>query len=137
MAIDLCKYCGVSLKPKRAAKYDFCTAKCERDFYYDEANYNGLRRSAVGFHERVCWICGRTPKIINVHHTFGRNVPTAKGPIDIDIYVVLCRGCHELVYRLSRRTFITDANRMADLITLARCERLLHNARTKVLIEDV
>lgn len=135
---DVCKYCGDPITPTRAAKSDYCTAKCGKDMEYDEANFNGLRRAAVGFHERTCWICGKSKlKTINVHHVFGRNIPTTKGPIDVDIFVVLCRGCHELVYRLSQRTFIDDPNKLEDLITLARCEHLLYNARTRVIVEEI
>lgn len=127
-----CFYCGQPVPPKRAKSSDFCTAKCEKDAQYDEDNFNGLRRSAVGFHERKCWICGKAGLgRINVHHVFGRTIPGA------DIYVVLCQGCHMLVFQLSKRLLLTDPKKVADLIALARHEKLLPNAKVKVTYEEI
>lgn len=140
---SVCFYCLEPILPKRAEASSFCSAKCEKEAYYDEANFNGLRRSAVGFHERKCWVCGK-PGLgrINVHHVFGRNIPgfdAAGNPetFDIDIYVVLCQGCHQLVYQLSKRLLLEDPKKVACLIALARHEKLLPNAKITVLVKEV
>jgi hypothetical protein len=125
-------YYGRPIPERRTAASDFCTAACEKALYYDEANFNGLRRSAVGYHERRCWVCGKAGlSRVNVHHVFGRSIP------DLDIYVVLCQGCHMLVFQLCKRLFLTDPKRIADLIALARNEKLLPNARVRVTIEEM
>lgn len=141
---EVCVYCGKSLTKKRALTSEFCTKKCENQFGYDAKNFNGDRRTAIGYNVRKCWICGRMnlPKI-NVHHVYGRKTLLYADPEpnvvyrDVDLFVVLCPGCHHLVYVLSRRVFLEDANKLADLITLARCERLMPNAKTTVRIVEV
>lgn len=126
-----CFYCGEEVPDRRKDKSNFCSAQCEKDGHYDEENFNGLRRSAVGFHERKCWVCGKVGlSRINVHHVFGRTIP------DMDVYVVLCQGCHMLVYQMSKRLFLTDPEKLADLITLARNEKLLSHAKVTVTIEE-
>ena len=117
---------------KRAKVSEFCTAKCEREALYDADNFGSMRRAAVGFNERRCWICKKVGLgRINVHHVYGRELK------DLDIYVVLCQGCHMLVYQLCKRLLLDDPKKVADLISLARHEKMLPNAKVTVVIETV
>jgi hypothetical protein len=81
---------------------------------------------------KTCWLCGRHGyKWFAQHHVY-----TVEE--DPDITVHLCRGCHWLVTRLSRfKRLLEFADKMADLITLARNQAGYPNTRTTVKYEEV
>lgn len=59
---------------------------------------------------------------MHTHHVFGRG--TSDDPL-----VVLCPGCHGLVSDLARRLFLNDPKKVAHIITLARAQAHLTDAR--------
>ena len=128
---SICVYCGVEYK-RKSKNSVFCGSKCQATAKKDEEYFNGMRRTAIGFDKRECWICQKSNlKVINVHHIIKRN------EYDDPLLVVLCRGCHSLVTRLGNRTFLDDSHKVADMLTLARFSRLLPNAKTIVRYEEI
>ena len=78
-----------------------------------------------------CWVCGQVRrKYMTRHHTLKQRLTPEGEEVSQD--VTLCRGCHQLVGLLPRRLFLPDAKRVADLLTLARQEAALPDARTVV-----
>ncbi len=127
--MDECPYCG-ELKPKAKT---YCSAKCGQAAERDEQYFDGMRRTAVGFDEKECWICHKKGlKSCHCHHVIGRK----NDPLD-PLLVALCPGCHTLVTKLAVRLFLSDPKALADLITLARFAQLLPNVRTVVTFEEV
>lgn len=78
---------------------------------------------------KQCWICNKLiRKYAQKHHVLLRIN-------DQDLTVTLCRGCHYLVGLLAQRIFLNDAHKVADLLTLARFQAGLPDARTVVNYE--
>lgn len=90
-----------------------------------------MRRTAVGFHDNRCWVCGKIAKGMNAHHVIGARDDTTE-----PLLVMLCRGCHQLVTILGRRVFLDDPHKVADLLTLARFARQLPDAKTVLRYEQ-
>lgn len=123
-----CMYCGKLFLPKRANQ-TCCSVKCQRTRLHDLKYFGGLRRTAIGYEERKCWICGKLDlRRMHIHHMIGRK--NADLPL-----IVLCPGCHKLVTELGKRKFLYEEHKVADLITLARFEGTLPDARTVVIYE--
>lgn len=102
------------------------------DMHRDTEYFDGMRRTAIGFDERECWVCGKAGGKIQVHHVIGQACDKTE-----PLLVVLCPGCHHLVTNLSRRLFLDNPGKVADLLTLARFAKGLPNARTIVTYEEV
>src|SRR3972149_682757 len=121
----LCSWCGCTFIP-RAKKQIACSTKCQGLLYRDEHHFGGHLRTAVGYNERTCWVCSKSNlKVMHVHHVVGHQ--TADEPL-----VALCAGCHWLVGQLGKRTFLDDAHKVADLLTLSRFQKGLEDKRTIV-----
>ena len=129
----LCEYCQKPLGSEYRPTKRFCSDKCRKEARLDRDNFEGKRRTAVGYEEGVCWVCGKTGlngRKKHVHHVVGRD--NAPEPL-----VVLCTGCHALVTELGRRVFLEDVEKVEDMITLARFSKGLPNVRTIVKFEEV
>lgn len=124
-----CSYCGM---PHRRSS-EYCSPKCARTAKSDLEYFDGCRKTAVGLEERICWTC-RKEKLsrFHVHHIIKKSQLPKK-----PLLVVLCPGCHSLVTALGNRLFLSDAKKVADLITLARFSQCLPNVRTIVTYEEV
>jgi 5-methylcytosine-specific restriction endonuclease McrA len=126
-----CLYCGAEFKPYRPSQM-YCRNKCLKDAERDTEYFDGMRRTAIGFEERKCWICQRDKlKSFHVHHAVSR-ADDSKDPL----LVVLCPGCHTVVTLISHRTMLTDPHKVADLLTLARFAAGLPDAKTIVKYEE-
>lgn len=55
---------------------------------------------------------------------------------DVELQAILCPSCHALVEELATRIFLSDAHKVADLITLARMKAQLPDMRTIVKYEE-
>lgn len=78
---------------------------------------------------KYCWVCARKlQKYAQEHHVVGRGD-------DMGLTVWLCRGCHYLVRQLSQRKLLAQPHKLADLITLARFEAGLEDARTIIIYD--
>lgn len=129
----LCEYCQKPLGSEYRPTKRFCSDKCRNEARLDRYYHGGLRRTAVGFDDGTCWVCGKTKlksRGKQVHHVMGKD--NSPEPL-----VVLCRGCHSLVSDLGQRVFLADPEKVEDLITLARFAKGLPNVRTKVSYEEV
>ena len=125
-----CTECGTLFKPKRRGSL-YCTQLCGIRGRLNQRYFGGKRQAAVGFYDKVCWVCGKTKlRKPHVHHVVGR--ADSQEPL-----VVLCYSCHALVGRLGQRNFLEDPHMVADLITLARFVKGLPDARTIVKYEGV
>ncbi len=108
---NTCKYCGFyfaySVKTQK-----FCSPKCASDKKRDKEYFGGNRRKTVGLAERICQICGASPKKgIASHHTFGR----MSDPKGLHL-VALCKGCHTAVTEIGRRNFVDDGEVWEKLV---------------------
>ncbi len=125
-----CAECGLPFKP-RTRQQACCSDLCRMRQRTDTRYFGGLRKTAVGFDTRTCWICGKAGlDRPHVHHVVGRE--NAQEPL-----VVLCAGCHALVSKLGKRNFLDNAEMVEDLLTLARFVKGLPNVRTIVKFEEV
>jgi len=79
-----------------------------------------------------CWICGKHTRSWQNHHITKQRL--VDKPDDLP-QLKLCAGCHYIVYLLAKRVFLSDAKKVADLITLARFDAGLPDARTIVQYE--
>ena len=129
----VCEYCGKPIENYYRANKKYCSETCRTTVRNDNYYHGGLRRTAIGFDSGTCWICQKTAlksRGKQVHHVMGKD--NAPEPL-----VVLCRGCHMLVSDLGRRNFLEDAEKVEDLITLARFAKGLQNVRTIITYEEV
>jgi hypothetical protein len=62
------------------------------------------------------------------HHVFLREN-------DLETTLWLCAGCHYLIGLLARRKFLNNAQTLEDLITLARFQAGLEDAKTIIKFE--
>lgn len=127
-----CLWCGILFQPKVKGPLPYaCSIRCKRKYDRDITYFGGHYKDAIGYKERICWICKKDnllEKQLNVHHTFGKK--EGDEPL-----VVLCSGCHYLAGWLARRTFLINEHKVADLITVARFIKGLPDARTVVKYE--
>ena len=126
----MCVYCGNNFMPK-SAKRMYCSAACRRSADADFERFDGMRRTAVGFDDKQCWICRKDNVSVQAHHVIG-----FRDDSHDPLLVVLCRGCHQLVTSLGRRVFLDDPGKVADLLTLARFAKQLPDAKTVVRYEE-
>jgi ribosomal protein L24E len=127
-----CAYCGKEFQPKRKGSV-CCSGLCFVKYNHDIKNFGGSRRTAIGYDSGTCWICrksGLKGRQLHVHHMLGRETA---GDI---MLVVLCRGCHLLAEELARRKMLKDADKIADLLTIARFRQGLPDARTVIIYEE-
>jgi 5-methylcytosine-specific restriction endonuclease McrA len=130
---NVCLYCGEEFEGPKNDMQLYCSAACNKQAKRDEEYFDGMRRTAIGFEDRICWVCRKDKlKSFHVHHVIGRR----NDPSD-PLLVVLCPGCHNLITKLSNRIFLADPHKVADIITLARFDKGLPNVRTVVRFEDV
>lgn len=80
---------------------------------------------------RICWVCEkRGRRYYCEHHVVLREN-------DMGLTVWLCRGCHNLVGRLAQYLrILREPHTLADVITLARFQAGLPDARTIVKYEE-
>lgn len=126
---NTCGYCkrkfAYSVKTQK-----FCSPKCGADAKRDKEYFAGNRRKTVGLADRICQICGGSPKKgIASHHVYGKvNDPKGK------TLVALCPGCHDLVTKLGGRNFVGDENIWGTLIWFAHLRKYGPNKSLKVKV---
>lgn len=109
----ICEACSREFTPLNA-RQKCCDGRCSAHARSDKAYFGGKRQGAIGLSSGVCQLCEKhTPKHLAAHHVFGKeNDP------DNDFLVALCRGCHQLVGSLGRRSDVKDAYFWENLISL-------------------
>jgi len=127
----VCAYCGKTFESRSTHDLAYCSYKCQMSMHSDTEYFDGMRRTAIGFDENACWVCGKIGAKIQVHHVVGHADDMTE-----PLLVVLCRGCHHLVTHLGRRIFLDDPGKVADLLTLARFAKQLPDAKTVVRYEE-
>lgn len=124
-----CPECGKIFQSARADKV-FCNRLCQTRYNTNIKYFNGLRKTAVGYTTKTCWICSKTNvRRINVHHVMGKR--NAEEPL-----IALCSGCHTLATMLGNRDMLKDEHKVADLITVARFIKGLPDAKTVVRYQN-
>ena len=87
---------------------------------------------AIGLREGVCQLCHiKVEKWLSAHHILGKEHDP-----DNQALIALCRGCHDVVTRLSARPWMERPDAVADLIALALARRGKTKAFVCVDIED-
>ncbi|TLZ67902.1 MAG: HNH endonuclease [Methanobacteriota archaeon] len=130
-APSTCSGCGSSFRPLTKRQL-FCTVRCRESYRRNIAYFGGRRQEAVGLQEGICQLCQlKVEKWLSAHHILGReNDPENKA------LIALCRGCHDLVTRLSAKSWADRPDTLADLIGLALARRGKTSAFVSVDIED-
>lgn len=126
-----CPGCGNRFVPL-SGKQRFCTVRCRESHPRNLAYFGGRRQEAVGLREGVCQLCRRkSTKWLAAHHVLGKE----RDP-DNETLIALCRGCHDLVTRISSRPWVERPDMVADLIALALARRGRTRAFVSVDIDD-
>jgi len=131
LGMEKCPGCGRDFVPL-TKKQQFCTVRCREAHRRNVAYFGGRRLEAVGLREGVCQLCRRkVEKWLSAHHVLGKeNDPNN------EVLIALCRGCHDILTRLSARPWVENPDVVADLIALALARRGRMNAFVHVDLED-
>jgi len=131
LGVVVCPGCRSRFLPL-TKKQRFCTVRCRETNRRDRAYFGGRRMEAIGLREGVCQLCHRKfEKWLAAHHVLGKeNDP------DNEALIALCRGCHDVLTRLSAKPWVERPEFVADLIALALARRGRNNAFVPVEIED-
>ncbi len=130
-APSICSGCGRSFIPLTRRQV-FCTVRCREAHRRNTAYFGGRRQEAVGLQEGICQLCQlKVDKWLSAHHILGReNDPENRA------LIALCRGCHDLVTRLSAKPWAEQRDTLANLIGLVLARRGRTRAFVSVEIED-
>jgi len=86
---------------------------------------------AVGLREGICQLCReKSDKWLSAHHVLGKENDPKNAAL-----IVLCRGCHDIVTRLSAKQWVERSELVADLIALILARRGRTNAVVNPEIE--
>lgn len=113
-----CPGCGTRFVPL-TGKQRYCAVRCREGHHRDLKYFGGRRLEAEGLLDGICQLCGRKPgKWLSAHHLLGRE----NDPHNVSL-VALCRGCHDLVGRLSARPWVERPDVVAHLLVLVLARR--------------
>jgi hypothetical protein len=100
-------------------KQRYCSARCMNTSHRDQEYFGGNRNNTIGLAEQTCQLCQRVClKHLSSHHVLGKENDAKNEHL-----IALCRGCHDLVTRLSARPWMEDSDKASDLLALVLARR--------------
>jgi hypothetical protein len=113
LGIRTCPGCSVDFVPL-TRKQQFCTVRCREAHRRNMTYFGGRRMEAVGLREGICQLRQeKSDKWLSAHHVLGKENDPKNAAL-----IALCRGCHDIVTRLSAKPWVERSELIADLISL-------------------